>query len=362
MSNQVDAAAVAVEVIQNTASLVEMNQHKWGTEKTDVAVGQEVKLSKAATGRAVKVRVNLANGWEHELRSLTRVMSRAYHYHLRSTMPWGDGLRLLSNTQLIDYLGAMQGFKSELDAAKATLLPKLPTLVNAAVHRNGALGSSRDYPSKWDDITDAFSFDFDFTPVPDSSGFSGLPDGFRETFEDKYTNRVQQRMAEGVADLYGRLGKILSEFRGTLVKEKPKFFQSTLDNITQLSLTLQSMNVTGNSDISAITDALSNVMGYSITQLKNTQTARDIVVSYIDGILLAFGQDPAPEAPALSTLDDLITDTEEDDGYIKLPDSPADLPAPKFVSSIETPTTETPAEQDEVETVDDDIASLFSNI
>ena len=365
----IDVTTVAAEAIQNTATLVEMHQSQWRPSKTKPAVAQELQKQKGATGKSTTVRVNLANGFEAELRPITRILSRAYHTHMRMSVAWREGERMLPNVQLVDYLGEMQGYKTELDKAKAALEPKLPALIQNAIAKNAQLGDIADYPTPADIIAQ-FGFTFDFTPMPAASAFGSLPEGFGELFADKYNERVANNMAEGIQDLIDRIYAQTGQFNIQLNADKPKFYQSTIDNLAQLGTTLQSMNMTGDTTIEAIVKAVSMATSYSAEQLKANMNARTAAAASCAAMLgLVHAEvaeepdsvsetppEPDSEQPAESNgdLDSLLGPSE--------PETVVDVEEP--VSTVETPE-EQPAEPapetpDQPTNGDDEVADLFS--
>jgi hypothetical protein len=379
-------------------SVVTMNQHKWGTEKTDVQTTNEVKQQKNASGRAGKYKVNLANGFENELQTLTRPMSRAYHYYLRAAMPWKAGERALANTQLIEFLTEMQLHDKALKDAKLVLAPKLPALIQKAVALNGDLGDPADYPSP-QSILDAYSFNFDFEPVPTADAFGNLPEGFEEKFADNYSNKVRRRLREGIEDTCLRVQKLVKDFRGVIARDKPKFFQSTLDNIEQLTQTLRNTNaVVGDGDINDLTAALALVTGYSAEQLRLNESARIAVSASCTASLAALAavlnlvveeecavEDAAPGITVEEEQLDLPIPAppsaqaeppqEDDDGAVTLgalipelaepvPEAPVEEEEEPVGSILEQvanmPEDELVPADDEEDTVDPELAALFS--
>lgn len=279
----INAQAVAVDTIQNLGSLVDFSTHKWTAEKIHSAVTREVKTTHGASGNAGKYKVNLANGFEHELRTLTRPISRAYHAYVRMTISWNAD-RMLSNTRLIEYLTVMAGYDNDLNVAKADLLPKLPALIQRAIAANNGLCSAADYPTA-QDLLDRFNFTFDeFSPIADAGCFGALPEGFEERFSDSYNERVGERMEVGLKDLCKRIRQPVTEYAVTLRKDKPKFFQGTLDNIGQMTETLCMTNLANDPAISSLCDALRGVVQYSAEQLKLNMTSREETALYCDAV------------------------------------------------------------------------------
>jgi hypothetical protein len=379
--------------MQDTGSIASMNQHKWGTEKTDVATTAEVKNNKHAQGKPGKYKVNLANGFERELQTVTRPMSRAYHYYLRAGMAWKDGERLISNTALVEFLGEMQEHLTAMNEAKAALLPKLPALITKAVQLNADLGNAADYPAPAD-ILACYYFDFDFEPIASTDAFGSLPDGFKDKFSDNYSNKLQRRIKDGTDDIASRLAKLITDFVGVLGREKPKFFQSTLDNITQLTATLRGANLLArDAALVQVCTALDMVVQYTADQLRDNMSARIAVQASCNACVVALSSvlgsavEAAPSAQAEPTeLDTLLGPAEETptDLALEIEQIMDDVEArgeaeellgdliPELILPVETapPEAKTKTILEEVagmeipeeDEVDDDIASLFTDL
>lgn len=378
MENQTDAAQVAAETMQDCGTIISMNQHKWGTEKTDQQTTAEVKQQKGASGKAGKYKVNLANGFERDLQTLTRPMSRAYHYYQRAGMAWKEGERMLSNVNLIEFLTEMQLHMAALDKAKAALAPRLPELISRAVALNGDLGKLSDYPSP-QDIVDSYSFDFDFEPVPSSDAFGNLPEGFKEKFSENYNSKASARMKRGVDDVLERILALTEDFAGVLAKDKPKFFQSTLDKIAQLTSTLRGANmVVNDSDLNVICSGLDQVVCYTTDQLKNNMSAREAVAASctacnaaMRAVLGTTEAEPQWNEATDHAINPVLAEPEGDahlqqdlpiggtEGDLLDPGALMNVP-PEEVSTVETAEEQQPDEP--VDDVDDDIASLFTNL
>jgi hypothetical protein len=296
---------MVVDAIRNSATRVAFTTHKWNPMKTNTALAVEVKGIKSAKGRAVQAKVNLANGFENLLSQVTRVMSRAYHAHIRMTVPWGEGDRLLPNLQLIEYMTEMQGHRTALDAAKISVKLKLPAAIAQAIINNGDLGLASDYPSV-DVIVDTFDYEWEFEPISDTAGFAGLPEGFRERFEMNYQGRVTRLLDTGVDDCKVRLATLLTAWYETLTKDKPKFFQGTIDNLVQLGKTLHSMNIGKDPDLTTVCGHIADLAEYSAENLRDNMSLRLATAATVKGLLMALCAnieevEPDPFVPTPST-------------------------------------------------------------
>lgn len=307
--DQVNGGALAVDAIRNVASLMVMAQHKWGHKITSVVVGQEVRANKNAKGKAVEVKINLANGFEDEISKVTRIMSRAYHAHMRMTIPWGaDAKRLLANLMLIEYYGEMQTHLVDLDKAKAHFLTVLPACITKAVELNGDLGDASHYPTP-QEIVDLYSFTTD--PEPLGAEFAGLPDGFEEKFQMNYEARVSDMMAGGIRDARLRLSKLVTAFREVLGSDKPKFFQGTLDNIAMLGLTISHMNVTSDPELQSIFDATQLISAEPAEHLRDNMTMRLSVTAVVNSLCKVLGCAISAPVPVVASSGSTVAVVEE---------------------------------------------------
>lgn len=308
---EINASEVMADAIQNTQSIANFTQHKWGHEMSSREVSKEVKDSKGGTGNTGKYKVNLANGFEHELRTLTRPISRAYHDHLRMTIQWRDG-RMLTNTRLIDYMAVMTAHETDLNTAKAALEPKLAALIQHAIVRNAGMCDISDYPTSAE-LLSKYSFEWDdFEPLATADCFGQLPDGLEGRFSDTFNQKVRDRMEAGVMDVCKRIHKLTSEFSVVLEREKPKFFQGTLDNIAQLTDTLALLNdLVSSKDITDLCTALRGATGYSAEDLRLHEQARHSVRAYNSASVIALASvlgydNPTTEPESVPVDDELL--------------------------------------------------------
>jgi hypothetical protein len=207
-----------------------------------------------------------------------------------------------------------------------------------------------------------------------------MPEGFQDKFSDSYTARVQRRMSEGIEDLMVRLDKLTSDFLGVLGKDKPKFFQSSLDNIKQITGTLRGANLlVDNADIASLCDQLELAVQYSADQLRDNQNARlaaqasfsaaaTIMASLLTAQSTPSAQPaPTPRLPVEDTLEGLeIVDPEADkpstlDPLLGPEDTPVDELLGDLMPELNEPSTVegiTSAVSDEEQQIINDLEAL----
>jgi hypothetical protein len=286
---QADFDAIAVETMQDVASCVMMTQHKWGAKVTDHAATRELKDAKHATGDAGEFKKNLLNGSKAGKSKVTTAMSKAYRAHVSMTLPWSSGLRIIANSMLLEYMKEMNAQQVALAAAKEEWLVTLPREIETAIQRNGDMGNRSDYPSP-QEIVAAFSFEFDFSPIPDARGFSGLPDGFRERFADIYERKASACANAAQQDGVERLVAAVSSFADVLRSDKPRIFESSLDQLKLLHSVAHSFNITGDVRVQEALDKMqSDFLCYDKAQLTgNTDNMRKAAEA-ADSVLKSLG-------------------------------------------------------------------------
>ena len=296
--DQIDIDGVAVETIQDVACRVEMTQHKWGAKATDHQATRDLKTAKNAQGDAGAFKKNLLNGSKAGMSKVTTVMSKAYRAHKIMTLPWGNtSARLISNSMLLDYMKEMNVHQTALKEAKDEWLISLPTEIGIAIKLNGDMGNAAEYPTP-EQIVGQFGFEFDFSPVPDSRGFAGLPDGFRERFSDIYESRAKEFAVAAQSDGVERLVAAVASFADVLRSEKPRIFESSLDQLKVLHGVASSFNITNDVQVQGALDRLqADFLCYNKDQLTGNTDNQRKVLEAADDILKTLGQvSLSPEA------------------------------------------------------------------
>lgn len=305
--DQIDINAVAVETIQDVSCLVTMAQHKWGAKVTDHAATRDLKEAKGARGDAGSFKKNLLNGSKAGMSKVTTAMSKAYRSHIIMTLPWGNnGQRIISNAMLLEYMKEMNVHQQALAEAKQEWLETLPQEIANAIKLNGDMGRADEYPTP-EQIVDCFAFEFDFSPVPDVRGFSGLPDGFRERFSDIYEQRAKDCAVLAQQDGVERLVGAVAAFADVLRRDKPRIYESTLDQLQVLHGVAASFNIHGDAQLRAALDRLqADFLCYTKDQLTGNADNQRKALDVADAVLQQLGVaavETVAEAPEAATAD-----------------------------------------------------------
>lgn len=381
----IDVKEIATEAVQNAATLVNFDKHAWSGEKINQQVSEDVKRQHNARGRAGTYKVNLANGQlGTELRALTRIQSRAYHTHLRMTAPWGNSdYRVLPNVNLLDYMRQMAAFVDELNDAKAALRPKLPALIQQAISNNNGLCSATDYPAP-DDLLSRFSITAEYEPVAPAEAFGSLPEGFAEVFESRYAERIKSKLSGAIRRKSDELRSLVQDFNGVLNSANPKFYQSTLDKISETAQALRAIDLTNDERLAGACSHAEAIAAVSAKQYAGGEHARENARDYAKQCIAQLTPDQtvesdstAPAEPEPQPIVPVVEEQEDEPTLGEIFNNFGETEqAPKFQTTVDEPMPTAPQadepadepapdegpEDEDNGDLDPEIADLFNNL
>ncbi|WP_025915488.1 hypothetical protein [Herminiimonas sp. CN] len=237
-------------MLQNRAMIANLNIRQWTARKHDRAVSLEVDATHSAQdgGRYNKLLID-----KSALDPLAKHAGRIRDYHYTMTLPWGDnGDRLLPAKAYMDYTAAMRQFKSDNEALTKIFVVDYPQLVSAARQRLGTMYDAQDYPPA-DDIQSRFGLNVSFLPVPDAKDFRvDVGNEALEEIKASIDATVAERQAGAVRECWQRLFDVVSKLETTMLKDKPVFRDSIVENVTELALMLPKLNITNNKELNDV--------------------------------------------------------------------------------------------------------------
>lgn len=226
-----------------------------------------------------------------------RVGNEMYAYHIKATLPFGDdSSRLLPNTAYFDYTSKMQGFISQLNQLKQTIVADWPNLVsNDVAERNRCLASQgkpqtasySDYPTiaqmesrlyvTWYPEPISTSNDFRFT----------LP----QDLKDSLDNQITDYLAEAGRELYVRMLSPVSSFVEKLNRftgdKGQRWHDSFVDNLNALSSELAPLNVNQDPMVTQFLgqiDAIIKPYAFAPSLLKDDDVARLSIKTQLEAL------------------------------------------------------------------------------
>lgn len=264
--------------------LVTLTISQWTARKFDRKATREVNQTHGAkdAGRFNKLLIAA-----DALQPLQQLEGAARQHHYSVTLPWGNlGERLLPATLFMSYADAMGEFEREFLHRVDKLVAAYPQLVQDARVALGSLYDPADYPAE---IRQRFSFQTSFTPVPSADDFRvNLNADFVETIKADITKQQQTRQVEAVKHVWGRVREVVEKIQEVCSKEKPRIFDSMIDNASQLIEILPALNINADPELDRIAEQMKTLVVPPDT-LRVSATKRRAVAQSADQILSTMG-------------------------------------------------------------------------
>lgn len=268
--------------LQDSAMLVALNISTWSARKFDRTATHDVDKQHGANGagRFNKLLIDKA-----ALEPIEQIEGAARQHHYSVTLPWGNqGERILPATLFMDYAHHMGNFKREFNARVRTFVAAYPELVQNARNRLGTLYDPTDYPPAAD-IAKRFAFETPVTPIPSADDFRvKLNDEYVQAIKDDVRQRQAQQQLEAVKHVYGRIREVVGRIRETCSKEKPRIFDSMIDNAKQLVDILPALNLTSDPELDRLAREMRDLC-VSPDMLRSNHAKRQDLAAAADRIL-----------------------------------------------------------------------------
>jgi hypothetical protein len=270
--------------IASSCSNVEFTASIWTGRKKDKRASVQVTNDNNAESGSAGVYKKLLGNCP-ELEAITKHVGHVRnHIHYRMTMPWSDlGQRLLTTAMLPDYQRMMSEAQVEFWRLVAEFMRVYQWELSQVQAKLGTLYRPEDYPTE-DDIREKFAFNVIYTPIPESGDFrvdvgSEQMQELQEAYEDHYTTQINRAMS----NIHDRTVKELTKLHDSINWEegekKGKIFESVFDSCLELIDMLETCNLTGNTQMSAVHAKLkSQFMGKGMQALSPEALKEDAVL------------------------------------------------------------------------------------
>jgi hypothetical protein len=266
--------------LTNCAMLFTLNISAWTARKYDKTATREVDQAHGAkdAGRFNKLLIDKA-----ALEPTAAIEGAARHYHYQHTMPWGNNNERLLPASLFDeYSNNMFMFKREFEQRADALARDYPRLVQEARTRLGSLYEPKDYPAE---IRSRFSFKVEPNSVPSANDFRvNLNKDYLDQIKSDIEVRQRKMLDEAQRNLWERIREVVGNVQEVCSKEKPRIFDSLIEKVQTLVNVLPAMNLTGDPELSRITDEMKALI-VNPDDLRSNLVRRKTVLATADDIL-----------------------------------------------------------------------------
>ena len=279
--------------IASSAMLVNLSVGNWTARKLDRKVSEDVDRQNNTQGRAGNYHKNLLAG-AHRLDMINKFVAntRNRHYHL--TLPWADtGPRLLPMKRFFDYKAEADSWIAKYNEMKKEFLAEYPTMVSAAAFQLGSMFDRNEYPEA-EQLDRKFYMEINFWPVPETGDFRvDCEMEIRNELNQSYRQLYDKQVATAMGDAWSRLHGVLKHMVDRLTDEEEgdrKIFQSSMiDKANELIDTLDSMNITNDTQLENARASLAAALaGISVKDLRESKAVRHDVRTQVEDILNKF--------------------------------------------------------------------------
>ncbi len=260
---QVDAPSIA-----SSAMLSELSISQWTGRKKDRKASKDVTADNNAETGVANVHKKLLGNCA-ELDAVHKLTGNIRNIHYGMTMPWSDtGLRLLPTAQYFKYHTAMTDLENQWRAATNTFLQSYQWEISQAQAKLGDLFDVTEYPTT-DALTTKFGFNLNYIPLPDAGDFRiDVGNDAVAEVKSSYNDYYSRQLTKAMNDVWTRLHDALTRMSERLdygENDDKRVFRDTLvSNVTDMVELLDVCNVTGDTQMTAMREKLSDAM-YGVT-------------------------------------------------------------------------------------------------
>jgi len=289
--------------ITERAMLVSLSISRWTARKLDKRVTREVAERHGAAESVGRYSKKLIGS--DALAEIARIAGEAREYHYRMTLPWQDSCdRILPSAVYLDYTKEHRRLRAEFEKAVGEFLRDYSKLREEARVALNGLYRDDDYPSP-KRLAAMFRYGVGVMPLPAAADFRvGLDSDEVERVREEIEARCNEAFEAATRDLWTRIAEVvghlserlkLYQVDATTGRVSNPFKDSTVENLRSLVDLLPRLNVTGSSELDAMTRRLreslcavepATLRTDEATRVATAKTADDILAemaSYIGG-------------------------------------------------------------------------------
>lgn len=231
--------------LASKALLVNLTISQWSGRKQDAEATRSVSQSFSTNGSTGAYHKKLLPD-SSQFEKVTSLASQIRKYFHEQTLPWlGDGTRIISSMNYIEFTNGLGKLKTEFDHAVNDFVSAYPSLSSLAASSLGALYKPSEYPTQ-DEMRLKFGIKTVYLPMPDASDFrTQVTESERAEFE-KMLSDVE---ASAKRDCIERLSEVVKKAKQKLSDPNAIFRDSLVENITDLCDLLPRLNITEDAEI-----------------------------------------------------------------------------------------------------------------
>jgi len=244
--------------IASSCSNVEFTVSRpFSTKKKDKEASAQVTSDNDAGPNAAAVYKSLISDCP-ELDAITKHVGNVRNNtHYRLTMPWSDlGQRLLTTAMLPDYQRQMSEAQVEFERLVKEFMKVYQWELSQAQAKLGKLKRAEDYYPTEDEVREKFAFRVTYTPVAENDFRCDVGSEQLQEMQELYNAHYPAMINRAMSNIHDRTVKELTKLHKSIDWEegekKGKVFESVFDHCLELIDMLETCNLTGNTQMSAV--------------------------------------------------------------------------------------------------------------
>jgi hypothetical protein len=256
------------KALQEAAMLAHVKISVWDSTKTDRKVMEDVKALHQAKGDVGRVMKNMLAGVDQPLKTVRSAYAAVRTRHYDLTLPWVSdlaadrktGARLLCHPLLSRYLSELGELERLATDALEEFIPLYPTMIQNAQPNLGGMFREEDYPSA-EEVRSRFRIYKDFEPIPDGTGFKGLPKGLLERLSLHLHERQQDQLTQAQASMWLAAKERVAHLIDRLADEDTKFKEASVRQVRELVSLLPGWNLARDPRVAEIAEDIDRMLG-----------------------------------------------------------------------------------------------------
>lgn len=227
----------------------------------------------------LKTGVSIFN--RYKISDFTRALSSLRTYYQEHTLPWD------TKSWRVIPASKFQDFKDEIETLIATCQDKYEEvfidgyddLKESFDEKKGDLDV--EFPSK-DDLEDALNIEYDMGAAASTNDIriQGIDQEARRQLSESMDKQYKEKINKGLTDIADRLTESVKDLASRTNDEdqKGKKYKRSLENLSELAETVESLNLTGDARIKAACKTIKeDICQWSPEAIKTTPMVRDSV-------------------------------------------------------------------------------------
>lgn len=254
-----------IPTISSSAILVELSISVWTARRLDKTASRAVTANNNAASGVANVNKKLLGDCA-ELDAVQKFAANARNLHYGMSMPWSDmGMRLVPTAMYLSkYSKAMSELEQEFYRLVNIFLAAYQWEIGQAQVKLGDLFNPDEYPTT-DAVRNKFRFQLHEMPVPDVGDFRlDVSNEAMNALADKYKSYYTTQLNNAMGDLWQRTHTALTKMSERLDyadgQTKKVFRDSLVDNVVEMVELLDTFNITGDTQMSAMKSRLEDTL------------------------------------------------------------------------------------------------------